>query len=832
MKTKKFISLFFILSLLLSPFVTIPTTAKIQATTYYVSSSSGSDGNNGWTTDKPFASVNKVNSLELQPGDQVFFKCGDTWRADPLVITQSGNTGARIVFGSYPPNCDNQPVLSGSQPISGWTASSTTNIYVAALPPETFPYGINQLFRNGTRLPMGRWPDLDAGDGGYSTIESQSNNKQITDNELPADTNWAGAVMHIKNMRWSVLNRRISSNSGHTLILEENTSCWDGCAGWGYFLNNHLATLNRDGEWYADNTNHVVYLYSSSGIPDQIEGSVILTEADDNHLWGGIMLTEQGGNDVSFVTVENFAVRAWYRNGIAAPIYQPYRESHDITIRNNTISDVDRTGISLITWIGENPNDQDNGWRGGYNQTVTGNTILRANHIGIDTYARESSFINNIVRDVGLVENWGAAGMGCGYDEGDASGGICTEDGDGIRLKMYGAPDRQSHNVTVSGNRLERIAYSGIQIFSHENTIENNVIGEPCYAKGDCGGISTYSGTNLASSPVYNLTIRQNIIIDTIGNTDGCLDRFDDLFGFGLYLGDSRDTTIDGNTVISSTVHGLLLMNSSGSVTDNTFYNNGLDRPYDGSQAYLGSPPSAMSTHTGNIHFGLLPTARTLSVEDINNLGTSNNNYFFHPYRAEHIYGIGEMRSLASWQATSSKDANSKEHWYTQTDGEAPRSVIFYNDTPSSKTIDLGSRKYLDLDQSEVFGTVELEPFISIILIDNGEAGLSLSSISPTMWDVDNATAFTLTLQGTGFTANSIARWNGSDRPTTFISESALKATIYAADVSTAGEVNITVHDPGSTPNTTQPLIFNVVDELWQIYLPLTVLQYPVSNRY
>ena len=36
-----------------------------------------------------------------------------------------------------------------------------------------FAFGVNQLFRDNTRLPMGRWPNLDAGDGGWQDDRAQ-----------------------------------------------------------------------------------------------------------------------------------------------------------------------------------------------------------------------------------------------------------------------------------------------------------------------------------------------------------------------------------------------------------------------------------------------------------------------------------------------------------------------------------------------------------------------------------------------------------------------------------------------------------------------------------
>jgi hypothetical protein len=97
----------------------LPMSASPTAVTYYVSSSSGNDTNNGLSEAAPFATVTKVNALNLQPGDRVLFKCGDVWRAQQLILSKSGTELAPIVFSSYPADCINKPSLSGSRPIGG-----------------------------------------------------------------------------------------------------------------------------------------------------------------------------------------------------------------------------------------------------------------------------------------------------------------------------------------------------------------------------------------------------------------------------------------------------------------------------------------------------------------------------------------------------------------------------------------------------------------------------------------------------------------------------------------------------------------------------------------
>ncbi|HKB43584.1 MAG TPA: hypothetical protein VKC90_04315, partial [Chitinophagaceae bacterium] len=75
--------------------------------TYYVNTSGG-DENNG-TKNKPFQTIQKINSLQLNAGDTVFFKSGQTFngslfiesgtpgtKKNPIVITSYGNGHAII----------------------------------------------------------------------------------------------------------------------------------------------------------------------------------------------------------------------------------------------------------------------------------------------------------------------------------------------------------------------------------------------------------------------------------------------------------------------------------------------------------------------------------------------------------------------------------------------------------------------------------------------------------------------------------------------------------------------------------------------------------------
>jgi len=84
---------------------------------------------------------------------------------------------------------------------------------------------------------------------------------------------------------------------------------------------------------------------------------------------------------------------------------------------------------------------------------------------------------------------------------------------------------------------------------------------------------------------------------------------------------------------------------------------------------------------------------------------------------------------------------------------------------------------------------------------------LALTSVSPTRIAAGGP-AFTLNLMGSGFASSSVAQWNGSARPTTFVSATQLQAQITPADIATVSSASITVLTPTATggPSTAIPV--------------------------
>ncbi len=103
-----------------------------SATTYYVSSSAGSDTNNGTSAATPWQTVAHVNGETFSAGDRVLFRRGDVWN-ESLAPASSGSSGNPIAFDAYGTGA--APNLTGyyAVPPSAWVLV-TGNAWKAPVP--------------------------------------------------------------------------------------------------------------------------------------------------------------------------------------------------------------------------------------------------------------------------------------------------------------------------------------------------------------------------------------------------------------------------------------------------------------------------------------------------------------------------------------------------------------------------------------------------------------------------------------------------------------------------------------------------------------------------
>lgn len=130
---------------------------NLNHTTYYVDALEGDDLNDG-SMDAPLKSLDKVNQLNLQAGDQILFKRGTYYRG--ALYPASGNSMADVYYGAYG---------EGSLPIIACSINATNHdnwiqlsehVYVYK---ESIPYDVGNMI-------------FDSGDGGddYFTVTDQT----------------------------------------------------------------------------------------------------------------------------------------------------------------------------------------------------------------------------------------------------------------------------------------------------------------------------------------------------------------------------------------------------------------------------------------------------------------------------------------------------------------------------------------------------------------------------------------------------------------------------------------------------------------------------------
>ncbi len=103
-------------------------------------------------------------------------------------------------------------------------------------------------------------------------------------------------------------------------------------------------------------------------------------------------------------------------------------------------------------------------------------------------------------------------------------------------------------------------------------------------------------------------------------------------------------------------------------------------------------------------------------------------------------------------------------------------------------------------------GWVEVGTAVARIAQRGSTTVAAITALSPS-YAVTGGDAFTLVVRGRNFGGGATVAWNGSARPTIFISQQELRAAITAADIATVGTADVVVQNSGFT---TRPAIFTM----------------------
>lgn len=499
------------------------------AVNYFVDSVAGNDAFTGTSATAlggasavgPWRTLSKVNAALLQPGDAVYFRCGQSWRGT-LRVASSADAARPIKYSRFGSDCTdvNKPTITAAAAVTGWQPYSG-NIYVANTWFPTY-----QLFADGVALRLAQYPNVD-----YQAQPS-ARGMMVTDVTLPppdyfsslidselaaiADKDLVGAGAHIRVNDYIISDRTVTAFDPVSMRLTFSQQTERPIlANWGYYLDNKLWMLDEPGEFYFDGSNPdqmKVYVYMPDGGPP---GSRVVGASNAFGIDG------TGATNVSIEAMRVDKTGA----GIALG------NSVNVVVRTCEVSDSYWQGI-----VAHNARDG----------TIDSCTVRRSVREGILTgISTNFRILNNRVIDSGVI---------------------------GSPVQSRGAISAAGTDVAIKNNHVVNSGFHGIA-FGKRNDVANNRVENVCLVLNDCGGIYTGNGAAAGGSVPHNSVVFGNIITGVYGNRNGR----DPAPFYGLTPGIYLDYRTNGVYVASNTVSkvdmGMFIHAASNNfVTDNTFY--------------------------------------------------------------------------------------------------------------------------------------------------------------------------------------------------------------------------------------------------------------------
>ena len=617
----------------------------VFANVYYVSAD-GNDRNPGTSESAAWQTLAKVNRTIFHPGDIILFRRGDIFTGT-LEASSSGNVNSPITYGAY--GTGEKPKIYGSEEITGWTKYSG-NIYMTFL---NIP--VNQVFVDSVKLKIARSPN-----NGYFTINSVQGSTGLISRDLDSKIKYKGAKWFGRTRQWTADLKNVVNSVEKSLILN-SPPIYNLDINEGFILMNKLEFLDSPGEWYYEKETNKIYLWTLNS--DSPKNHIIRGSVYQN----GLIIT-----DKQYVTIKDLVFLQQSENGIYL------KNNKNIVIENNEILYPDGVGIFDSSES--------------KNYIIKNNTIVGANHYGMDLRISYSLISDNKILKTALFDNIGLSGTGN------------PNFGAGVRLV-----GSEGNNI-FKYNRIIESGYHGIYFAKPNNLIEFNFIKDACLFKGDGGGIYG-AWSNPALPGTKGTIVRNNIVLNVHGPKEGYSANRD--FGEGIYIDESsEDVLVENNTVANCSNSGIFLHNNSGvEVKNNTIIN--------GRYGILIKKEHGKNSINNNILYMLdkdeyEPNQILVNRNTYNSY--FNNNIYINHYNSSKIFKNNDNYfDFNDWKKTTEQDSKSTIDVSPLKSGEKEK--LIYNDTKETKIVKLNNTIFKDIYGNRLSGSLILQPFTSMIII-------------------------------------------------------------------------------------------------------------------
>jgi len=572
---------------------------------YYVALS-GSDLSNGSSPSSAFQSINRVNQLNLAPGDSILFNRGDVFRG-MLILQSSGSASNPIYIGAY--GSGDLPVLSGAEILTGFTNSSG-NIYQASCP--DYPSQLRQVFINNIRHIPARYPN-----SGYFPMTNVNNTDSTftAANLTDAASVWDSAALFLRTEHWVIDEFRVKSYVPQQITYTIPPHFYTSYAiqeNFGYFLSGKLIALDSAGEWYYNNTTKQLSI-----IP--INADSLLNNGAEVSVYTNCI---QFATGVQYITIENLHLE----KSLADAMFM--NQTSNIIISSCTIVHAGRDGVGGF----ENYST--------YNSSLTVQNCLIRDICNVGINLGDGENVLLIGNDISL--NGLIPGMGSGFDVG-YSGIYCPS------------------NSKIMNNAVDSIGYIAIHIENNDTTMYNQ-----CsfygLTKNDCGGIYFWS-----SSGNY---VAYNITGDGHANGQGTIYPDGMMVEGIYSDDYSHNNVIEFNTAYRNESGIIIHNTANSVVRNNVCYDNRRSQLYivEGNP-HVATTTVYGNQIKNNVLQCLHPSQKSLTLEtEENNIATMitscDSNWYCNPYEDE-IIEIAYSPGYASANTTFRYTALTLQQWQT-----------------------------------------------------------------------------------------------------------------------------------------------------------------------
>src|SRR5690554_3641955 len=552
----------------------------------------------------------------LNPGDRVLFKRGETFYGT-IKLNKSGSQGRPITYAAYGSGA--KPIITSLVTLNNWNHVGN-GVYESHNP--SLGSSVNVVLLNNEVQEMGRFPNSDAPNSGYLNIESTNGSNSISNGLISGSANYRGGEVVIRKSHWTIDRHPINSHSGNTIVYQPVSGTYSPIRNYGFFIQGHINTLDKYGEWYYNPSTKKLSVYFGSKGP----GAVTVQASALENLVTNSSRTEH-------IVFDNLSFKG--ANKIAFSIHN----ANNIHVKNTDISFSGENAVYLTNLP---------------NFTMEGSYVSYAQNSGVilNHNTPNAKLVNNKLENINVFHGMGKSGIGSG---------------NGLEVA--------SDNSLVEYNELINIGYIGIRFSGNNVVIKNNYISNFCLLKDDGGGIYTWTGS--ANTENHGRKIINNIIVNGVGSKDGTPNQHKSSahgVAEGIYLDDNAaGVDISNNTVANTSGKGIFIHNGRNfTINGNTVYNNGVQLAL--THDNLGNP-IRNGKISDNIFFSKSKSQKSANIltvklaNDLKEMGSFDNNYYLRPVddvlTIQSHYHINNYRystdlDLAGWKKSVGKDQNSK----------------------------------------------------------------------------------------------------------------------------------------------------------------------------